>query len=318
MKDLFGNCQSEYQNFTAFQDEAGCKDSNFFYHGFLFINNQFGANILNNLIKIKKVNKKRYTEISFKKIRAASSEKEGYKARIALEWLNLSRQWLIDKKIRFYIIGINKNNLGNFWNNNWRYDKNIYLRFFEMGLKGSIKWFGNDKKLMKPLVVSHLFYEYGNYNDERKDKIKWLSKLFFGEILNHNNAQAIFSDEKRQKLMDPRLSNFSNLAQLNDLLLGVCKYSFIKLNPKHKGRIECIKFFSDVVEKFSNRKVAFNPKSNFYKSFCLNFFPKNKIDKKDFFGKTTNYYIKSDKNFYCDRLTYEQEKAKEMQRYFIF
>ena len=296
MKDLFGCFQNEYQNFTVFQDEAGCKDSNFFYHGFLFIDNQFGKNILNKLIEIKKINKKRYIEISFKKIRAGSNKKEGYKAKIALEWLNLARQWLISKKIRFYLLGINKNNLGNFWNNIWRYDKNIYLRFFKMGLKGSIKWFGNDKELIKPLFISHLFYEYGNYIDERRNIIKWLSKDFFRELLNHHNAQTIFSDEKKQELLDSRLSDFSNLAQLNDLLLGVCKYSFIKLNPKHKGRLECINNFSDIIERFNNKEKAFDIYSEFYKVFCINFFPRNKINKRFGGGLGIKNMTKTTKN----------------------
>lgn len=42
MIDLFGEPASDFEEFTLFQDEADCKDSNFFYHGFLFVNNKSG------------------------------------------------------------------------------------------------------------------------------------------------------------------------------------------------------------------------------------------------------------------------------------
>jgi len=318
MDNLFFQDPKDHNEFTVFQDEAGCKVSNYFYHGFLFIDNRFGREILDSLINIKKDEGNRYTEVHFVYIKASSNEEYGYKTRIALKWLNLASEWLVNRKLRFYVLGINKNNLGNFWNNNWRYEKNIYLRFFELGLKASISWFGNDKKLVKPLRASHLFYEYGKYNDDRRDKVIWLSKFNFGNLLTNQNIQSIFSDEKKQQKQNSLLSEFSNLDQLTDLMLGVSKYSFIKVNPKHVGKQECIDRFIDIIEKFNNQKIAFNTNDGFYKNFSFSFFPKNRINKKDFLKKNTNYYIKSKDNFYCDRLTYRQQLAKNQNLTFNF
>ena len=311
MDDLFFQDQRDYNEFTVFQDEAGCKVSNYFYHGFLFVDNRFGGEILNSLIDIKKGENQRYTEIHFANIKVSCNKEYGYKTRIALKWLSLASDWLINGKMRFYILGINKNNLGNFWNNNWRYEKNIYLRFFELGLKASISWFRNDKKLVKPLKVSHLFYEHGKYNDDRKNKVIWLSKFNFGNLLTNQNILPIFSNEEKQQEQNSLLAKFSNLDQLTDLVLGVAKYSFININPKHIGKQECIDSFIDVIERFNNRKIAFNPNDRFYKNFCISFFPKNKINKKDFLEKTTDYYIKAIDNFYPDRFTYRQQLAKD-------
>jgi len=197
--DLFSKNQKYYNEFTVFQDEAGCKVSNYFYHGFLFVDNRFGREILDSLINIKKDKNHRYTEIHFSDIKAGCNKEYGYKTKIALEWLNLARKWLLNRKIKFYVLGINKNNLGNFWSNNWRYEKNIYLRFFELGLKASIRWFEMDKRLSKPLRVSHLFYEYGKYSDERKNKVIWLSKFNFSTVLTKKNIRLIFSNEKIQQ-----------------------------------------------------------------------------------------------------------------------
>ena len=311
MDDLFFQDQKDHSEFTVFQDEAGCKVSNYFYHGFLFIDNRFGKEILNSLINIKKGENRRYTEIHFSDIKASYNKEYGYKTRIALQWLSLAGEWLINRKIKFYVLGINKNNLGNFWNNNWRYEKNIYLRFFELGLKASMSWFGNDKKLVKPLRVSHLFYEYGKYNDDRKDKVVWLSKFNFGNLLTKQNIQPIFSDERKQQKQNPLLTEFSNLDQLTDLILGVSKYSFIDINQKHIGKQECIDGFIDIIERFNNQKIAFNTNNDFYKNFCLSFFPRNEINKKDFLEKTTDYYIRTINNFYPDRFTYRQQLAKD-------
>jgi len=93
-------------------------------------------------------------------------------------------------------------------------------------------------------------------------------------------------------------------------MLGVSKYSFIKVNPKHVGKKECIDSFIDIIEKFNNQKIAFNTNDGFYKNFSLSFFPRNRINKNDFLKKNTNYYIRSKNNFYCDRLTYWQQLAK--------
>ena len=301
-KDLFGNISSRYENFTLFQDEAECKRTNFFYHGFLLVKNQCGEEILDEIIKAKG-EKSKGSDISFKSI-----GKEDYKSRIAVKWLRLTDQWLREGKIRFYVLGINKNNLKNFWDNSWSFEKNIYVRFFEIGLNSLLGWFGNDLKLRRPLNITHIFYEHGNYDTERKNKIKWLRNLS-----GYKNAGPVYSNPKKQRQENPRLYKMSNLIQLTDIILGVTKYSFIELNPKHTGRQKCINLFIDIIERFNNSKNAYRSSSHYFKRFALGFFPtKSNIKKKEFLQGDIES-IRKRGGFYCDRLTYRQQVAQNLQ-----
>jgi len=301
-KDLFGNLSNKYTNFTLFQDEAECRRSNFFYHGFLLVKNQYGREILNVIIRTKG-EKSKDSDVSFKRIR-----KEDYKFRIAIQWLRLVDQWLRKGKIRFYVLGIDKNNLKNFWNNSWSFEKNVYLRFFEIGLNSLLGWFGNDSSLFRPLKITHIFYEYGNYNDERRNKIRWLKNLS-----GYKNAEPVYSNPVKQKQENPKLYEMSNLIQLTDIILGVTKYSFIKLNPKHTGRQKCIDLFIDVIERFNDDKKAYRKNSHYFKRFSLQFFPtKSDITKKEFLQGGLES-VKKKGGFYCNRYTYRQQIARTLQ-----
>jgi hypothetical protein len=300
-RDLFDNENNEYHNFTIFQDEAGCKDSNFFYHGYLFVNNEFGREILDEVINAKGL-KSKDSEITFKEI-----YKSDYRVRIVKKWLDLVDNWLKEGKIRFYVFGVDKNNLKNFWDNNWNFEKNIYLRFFEIGLNSSIKWFGNDTNLNKPIKISHIYYEHGDYDDERKNKIKWLKNLS-----GYKNSRYIYSNPKNQKIDDEKFCDLSNLIQLTDILLGITKYSFIQINENHLGKKECIDGFIDVIERFNNNKSAYRINSSYYKKYALQFFPtKNNLTKDEYLSNDINTLLERG-NFYCDRKTHRQISAEKV------
>jgi len=299
MKDLFGNVSSEYDNFTLFQDEAGCENSNFFYHGYLLVNNKFGRKILDDISEVRGKNSKD-SEITFKEIK-----KNDYRVRIAIGWLKLADEWLRNGKIRFYVLGVNKNNLENFWDNSWRFEKNIYLRFFEIGLNSLLGWFKNDPRLYRQLQVTHIFYEYGNYNDERKNKIRWLESLS-----GYKNSEPLYSNPKKQRVENEKLYEMSNLIQFTDVLLGVTKYSFIKINERHVGKQKCIDKFVDIVERFNNKK-AYNIKSHYYKRYALQFFPtKSSITKEEFLSDDIEN-VRKRGGFYFDRPTYRQQLVRK-------
>jgi len=302
IKDLFGDVSSRYEDFTLFQDEAECKRSNFLYHGFLLVKNRCGRKILDEIIKAKG-EKSRDSDISFKRI-----GKEDYKSKIAIKWLEFADQWLHEGKIRFYVLGINKNNLKNFWDNSWSFEKNIYVRFFEMGLNSLLGWFGEDQRLSRPLRITHIFYEYGKYIDERKNKIRWLKNLS-----GYKNAEPVYSNPRKQKQENPRLYRISNLIQLTDIILGVTKYSFIKLNPKHVGRQKCIDKFIDVIERFNDERKAYRTNSRYYKRYMLQFFPtESSITKKEFLHGSLES-IKKKGRFYCNRFTFRQWIGRNLQ-----
>lgn len=296
MEDIFGNIVNMYDNYTLFQDEAGCKDSNFFYHGFLLVKNESGRQILDEILKIKG-EASRYSEITFKEIK-----KDDYKVPVAIGWLKLADKLLQEGKIRFYVLAINKNNLKNFWDNSWSFDKNVYLRFFEIGLNSLSGWFKNDSSLNKQLHISHVFYEYGPYNDERGEKIKWLKNLN-----GYHNVDSLHSDPRRQKQVNEKYEELSNLIQFTDILLGVTKYSFIKINEKHVGKQKCIDCFIDIIERFNNNKTAYRDKSRYYKRYALQFFPTaSNITRDEFISNSLESFIKKG-SFYVDRLTYRQQ-----------
>lgn len=302
MRDLFGNVTTEYTNFTIFHDEAECKISNFFYHGFLFVNDEYYRDVLDQIIKVK-TDKSKDSEITFKEVR-----KNDYRVRIVKEWLSLADEWLREGKIRFYVLGINKNNLKNFWDNSWSFEKNLYLRFFEIGLNSAIAWFSKDPGLDKPLKITHVYYEYGNYNDERKNKIQWLKSLS-----SCREAEPVYSNPRKQKEVNEKLYEMSQLIQFTDVLLGVTKYSFIELNKNHVGKKECVDQFIGVVERFNDQKLAYRTNSSYYKRFALQFFPTaTDITKEEFLSDNIENIRKRGK-FYCDRPTYRQQEAQQAQ-----
>ncbi|MDP3013312.1 MAG: hypothetical protein Q8M92_03655, partial [Candidatus Subteraquimicrobiales bacterium] len=165
MKGLFGLEIDQTSKYVLFHDESDCRKSNFLYHGFLFVRNQNGREILDKIKEIKNKQNKEKREIHFNELNQHSKSSNGAKAKIALEWINFSKEWLEKDKIKFYCFGVNKNNLNNFWANSDDYDKNIYLRFFEIGMKAAIRWFGLDK-------ITHIFLDKGKHDKDRQKRIR--------------------------------------------------------------------------------------------------------------------------------------------------
>lgn len=290
--------------YTIFQDEAECKKTNFFYHGFLFVKNGADRKILEELKRIKIDNKREDRDISFKEIsNEAAKTPEGKKTRIVCEWLSLARKYLKKGDLRFYLFGVDKDNLKNFWEK-WGYEKSIYLRFLEIGLKSSIRWF----TAKEPMKVSHAYFEKGDYNDERKEKAKWLSYEFKKEKFPEKfpdlkNIDVIPSDEVESG------DDFSNFLQLTDVLLGVCKYSFRKISSSNPGREQCVDNYSDIVEKFNKKKQSYY--GPFYKKFCMTFFPSpSNLTKEEFLEGGIEKQRKAG-SFYTNRKTYNERAAEE-------
>lgn len=298
IKDLFGYKTDIVSRFTLFQDESDCEKSNFLYHGFLFVRNRNGRKILNELMNVKKKYNREKREIHFNELNQHSKSPYGVKTRIALGWLNLTRKNLENDTIKFYCFGINKNNVKNFWINPNSYEKNIYLRFFEIGLKSAIIWFNLNK-------INFTYLDSGRYDEGRKQRIRWLNLDFFkkrlSNVINTRNLELLSSDEKESK------SEFSNFLQLVDILTGVTRSSFVKLGENQKGQKECMDDFIDVIERFNNSKTAYRKGSRYWKKFCIQFFPTlSNLTKDEFLSNSIEDLLKRG-NFYCDRLTYKQQ-----------
>jgi len=302
MKDLFGLEIDQTSKWVLFHDESYCRKSNFLYHGFLFVKKQNSRRVLDKIKEIKKNYNKEQREIHFIELNQHSESPNGEKTKIALEWLNNSRKWLEKDDIKFYCFGANKNNLKNFWTNQNDYEKNIYLRFFEIGLKAAIRWFNLDK-------ITHSFLDNGRHDEDRKKRISWLNFDFFHSKLSHEidprNVELLSSNENESK------SELSNFIQLSDVLLGVIRSSFCELGDNQKGQKECVDNFIDIIERFNDKKKAYNKRSRYWKKFCIQFFPSsNNLTKKEFLSGDIDSIIKRG-NFYCDRKTYRQQIAEE-------
>lgn len=304
MKDLFGNEVDGNIEFTLFHDESDCRKSNFLYHGFLFIKNQNGRGVLDKIKEIKKDHNKEKREIHFSELNQHSKSPNGAKTKIALEWLDNVKEWLEKDNIKFYCFVVNKNNLKNFWTNPNDYEKNIYLRFFEIGMKAAIRWFNLNR-------ITYTFLDNGKHDKDRQKRIHWLNFDFFNSKLSHeidpNNIKPLSSDDNKSK------SEFSNFIQLSDVLLGTIRLSFCKLGDNQKGQKECVESFIDVVERFNDRNKAYNNRSRYWKKFCFQFFPtQNSLTKEEFLSDDVEKIIKRG-NFYCDRETFQQKIIEEKQ-----
>ncbi len=298
MKDLFGSEIEQTSKWILFHDESDCIKSNFLYHGFLFVKNKTSREILDKLKDIKKNHGKEKREIHFKELSAHSQSPVGTKTKIALEWLNFARECIEKDKIKFYCFGVNKNNLKNFWNNQNDYEKNVYLRFFEIGLKAAIRWFNFDK-------ITQSFLDNGRHDEDRKTRISRLNLNFFYSKLSHKidsrNIKLLSSDE------DESRSELSNFIQLTDVLVGVIRSSFCELGDNQKGQKECVDNFIDIIERFNDKRKAYNKCSRYWKKFCIQFFPsQNNLTKEEFLSGDINSIMKRG-NFYCDRKTYNQQ-----------
>ncbi len=137
---------------------------------------------------------------------------------------------------------------------------------------------------------------------DRQKRIRWLNFDFLNSKLSHEikaeNTKALSSDENESK------SEFSNFLQLADVLLGVTRASFVELSTSQKGQKECVSNFIDIIERFNNKKSAYNKQSRYYKKFCLGFFPtSNNLTKEEFLSDGIENLLKRG-DFYYDRKTY--------------
>lgn len=175
--NLFGDHIELHDQYVLYQDESGCKATKFFFIGFLLVRKKVNDKILGELIQTKQDRNKLGRDIHFNQLNQASNSMHGQKTQIAIEWIKRSKELLQDGHIRFYLFGIDKNNLKNFWINLRSFEENLYLRFFEIGLKGSLRWFSKDNS--KPIHIVETILSKGDFEIKREQRVKWLSQGFF-------------------------------------------------------------------------------------------------------------------------------------------
>lgn len=301
--DLFDTNLKSNSEFVLFHDESSCDISKFLYHGYLFVNKFSLKEILSELIEIKKLDERDKREIHFHELNQHSNSLNGKKTKVALDWIRNSRMYLEKGKIKFYCFGVDKNNVKNFWTNENTFEKNIYLRFFSIGLKSSIRWFRINK-------ISHTYLDNGRFDEERKKGIYWLNKNFFKSNFSNEieikNIAVISSNEEESG------SEYSNLIQLTDILLGVVRSSFIELGVSQKGQSQLVFEYSDIIERFNKQESAYNVNGEYYKKYCYQFFPSNSsLTKNEFLNLSIENVLKRG-GFYHERDTFKEANAKKI------
>lgn len=308
--NVFGEVNPSITEYVVFHDESECHRSKYYYHGFLLVKQSELKSTLDELLKIKIDNYELEKEIHFSDIRGDANSENGEKAKVATLWLQKCKEWLFDNKIKFYLLGVNKNNLKNFWKNKMSYDLNTYVRFFEIGLYGAVRWFaeGEKHRIMKELCITQLYFDP---KDRVSDQKRMAKTLKLSRILREANKIGIIKGDRALPLdSDSKISglNISNFIQLADVLIGVCRVSFVKISKR--GQQECLNEFIKVIEGFNCSAKAYRRNAPYYKKFALSFFPKrNNLTRKEFLRKGTER-----NNFYCDRPTYREEKDLKKQQ----
>ncbi len=304
--DIFGGASPATTEYVLFHDESECSKSGYLYHGYLLIKKAEEERILNEMLEIKKEHYGLDKEIHFNKIRGRSDLPNGEKAMVARLWLKKIRSWMLNNQLKFYCMGVNRNNLKNFWNNRMSYDFNVYSRFFEIGLKSAVRWFaeGEIELIARELRVTHSYLDPKDECSDisREDKIKKLSLVLRegkkAGIIDRENIKLLDSDSRKSGL------SISNFIQLVDVVCGVCRASFVEISKSKQGQQECVDEFIDIVERFNCKEKAYRKGALYYKKFAMQFFPvKSDLTYKEFISGTSNKG-----GFYCNRLTFRQEE----------
>lgn len=288
---IFNRKQS--YKWVIFHDESICEQDNFLYHGFLFVRSDWGKKEVKGSLLQPFCNKRIACNkiIHFNELRGLGLEK----SMVAIEWLKKSLCWLSDEKVKFYCFGVNLNNVNYSIFGNNSHEK-IYKRFYEIGLRAALGWFGITGE-----DVSHVYYDQGKQDIDRYNKS--LRVCGYDTVVSplYNGC-------------DKSYSCLSKFLQLTDIILGTLRKSFVSIGVSKTAQKKCVDLMYEIVDHFSKESESYNINHQFYKKFCFSFFPRSRsLTAEEFFNRDINYYIKTAKAFYCERDTYIRKKAKEKQ-----
>jgi len=270
-----------------FHDESYCDEKGFLYHGFLFVRTDMLKELKEKLLNSKAAICSK--TIHFNELRGLNSGK----SLKTLEWLEMVKKWLPADSIKFYTLGIDLKKLNyDIWGNDR--NRKIYRRFYEIGLKAAIKWFGMNEE-----DVTFLFFDQGKQDQDRYYKSKDICGI-------NTKVSPLYSS---CSLSGRCLSKF---LQLTDVLLGTARKSFTSVSKNKKAQRMCVESLREIVEHFT-KKEAYNPNHECYKKYCISFFPKNIISVEDFLNQDLKYHLNMKDAFYNVRETHIQKEGREKQ-----
>lgn len=296
--DFFG--EQSVPEWVVFHDESTCHEERFLYHGFLFVARSSGSVVQSELLQPGDGFADNFAKrVHFQELTGLGTER----GRIAVRWVQLARsKWLTRGSIRFYCLGVNLSNVnfalyrdsGMFGSTLPRKVDRVYRRFYEIGLRSALAWFE-----IPPERVTYLYFDKGKQDIDRFNKS--LSVCGSNTRIQPLENDCVVSRKKLSKSL-----------QLADVLLGTIRRTFTRV--AWGAQAACVESFRDVIERFVDPSRAYNPQSQYYKKFCLAFFPlHNNITASEFFDRDLEYHRKGSNLFYCDRKTYRQREALKEQ-----
>lgn len=258
-----------------FHDEREV-NKGFLYHGFLILPYEY-INKWNDMIESVRGKHGYHKEIHFTELK-----NDKFKGGLAKELLHKSLNRIRSECGYFYSIGINLKNIDkSIWKREGRSHK-IYNRFFEIGLRGGLKWFflndtaGFDRVTVKEVVSD---------DKDRSDDDFFTSKPIFeafSKTVNNPDGRVILFDKSSITTLDSDKNKSgddrSNFLQVVDLILGSCSQLW-DATSSHSSKNELALTVSPILDDLhdtQNDKPNFS--SDFYKKFAVSFFPKDPIN----------------------------------------
>ena len=192
--------------------------------------------------------------------------KRSEKKRITKKWLTLLKK-NSDKKIFFKILAIDLNKLktNNFGNNKMRLT--IYNRFFRTLLKGGIKYFYRQEKV----VIKEVCHDKGaqEYFDFfRENNLVELEKELASNKKIENMKINFVDDDHRKYEPDTNMHNNSYYIQLIDIILGAFSQLYFH-RSKNKDKMEIAEIMRPVFDSISKNSDDYRHSVSIFPKYTL-------------------------------------------------
>jgi len=212
---------------------------------------------------------------------------------------NIAKRWIkyiLDtqksaQKFYAYILGINDSKLDRTKFANTQEFNSKYNRFFRSAVLYGLKRFFPKKKI----IVENIFHEVGQ--QQYHEYFPWhIMYKVREENIFFNCDRIIFLPKSHQE------NERSNLIQLIDLVMGLCKDILhgIKENKKNLFKIELINLFLPLFKRMIEKSENKNSSYKHANRIIIKFFPKNKLETNDLERYKNQFYTRR-KMIYVER-----------------
>lgn len=276
--DLYGGAVSRELTCSVYHDERE-DPKRWLYHGFLFVPEEYEG-LLTNLILKERAESKWEKELHFSDLKNTRTMNS-----LAVELTNLFCNYLHGHTY-FYYFGVDYTHLAkDLWADRKTRDHRIYNRFFQIGLYSAIKWFF----LHKESDIDHV--RISNVYSDKKDRP--IEDLFHSMPIMDISFKAFIKDEPitfvnktvvevdSDHNREVKHKTQSHIIQLVDLIVGGFGQA-LDATSVHEGKCDVAQIL--VRNGLPSILMAYDDpyfRSNYYKRYCLSFFPKTQMTKQE-------------------------------------